>query len=64
MEVLDLIYNKFFFMVNSFEYQPTPLHFIYPVPSQTLIFAATATHCALSEYAIGKKIIVMLSKDA
>ena len=63
MEVLDLIYHQFFFTANSLGRQPTTLQFFQPLPLQTLAPVAAAIHCALSEYATGKKVTVMFSQD-
>jgi len=63
MEVLDLIYHKFFFAANSLGCQPTTSQYFQPLAPQTLALAAAAIHCALSEYASGKKATVMFSQD-
>jgi len=63
MEVLDLIYHHFFFTANSLGRQPTTSQFFQPVTPQTLALVATAIHCALSEYATGKKVTVLFSPD-
>jgi len=63
MEVLDLIYHQLFFTANSLGRQPTTSQYFHPVTPQTLVLAAAAIHCALSEYAIGKKATVMFSQD-
>jgi len=63
MEVLDLIYHQFFFTTNSLWGQPTISQFFQPLTPQTLALVATAIHCALSEYATAKKVIVMFSQD-
>jgi len=63
MEVLDLIYHQFFFTANSLGRQPTTSQYFQPLAPQTLVLAAAAIHCALSEYASGKKATVMFSQD-
>jgi len=63
MEVLDLIYHQFFFTANSLGRQPTTSQYFQPLTSQTSALAAAAIHCALSEYASGKKATVMFSQD-
>jgi len=63
MEVLDLIYHQFFFTANSLRRQPTTSQYFQPLAPQTLTLAAAAIHCALSEYATGKKATVMFSQD-
>jgi len=63
MEVLDWIYHLFFFTTNSFGWQRTTSQFFQPRTPQTLAFVAAAIHCAMSEYATGKKVTVMFSQD-
>jgi len=63
MEVLDLIFHQFFFTANSLGRQPTTSQLFQPLTPQTLALVAAATHCALSEYATGKKVTVMFSQD-
>jgi len=63
MEVLDLINHQFFFTANSLGRQPTTSQFFQPLTPQTLALVAAAIHCALSEYATGKKVTVMFSQD-
>jgi len=63
MEVLDLIYNQFFFTANSLGRQPMTSQYFQPLTPQTLALAATAIHWVLSEYASGKKATVMFSQD-
>jgi len=63
MEVLDLIYHQFFFTANSLGHQPMTSQYFQPLTLQTLELAAAAIHCALSEYASGKKATVMFSQD-
>ena len=63
MEVLDLIYHKFFFTANSLGHQPTTSQYFQPCVPQTLVLAATAIHCVLSEYTSGKKATVIFSQD-
>jgi len=63
MEVLDLIYHQFFFTANSLGRQPTTSQFFQPLTLQTLALVAAAIHCALSEYATGRKVTVMFSHD-
>jgi len=62
MEVLDLIYHQIFFTNNSLGRQPTTSQYFQPLTPQTLALAATAIHCALSEYASGKMGTVMFSQ--
>jgi ureidoglycolate hydrolase len=63
MEVLNSVYHQFFFTANSLERQPTTSQFFKPLTPQTLALVAAAIHCALSEYATGKKVTVMFSQD-
>ena len=63
MEVLDLIYHRNFFTTNSFGRKLTTSLFFHPLALQMLVLVAAAIHCALSEYATGKKVTVMLSQD-
>jgi hypothetical protein len=63
MDVLDLIYNQFFFTANSLGRQLTISQFFQLLTPQTLALVTTAIHRALSEYATGKKVTVMFSQD-
>ena len=63
MEVLDLIYRPFVFTANSLGRQRTTSQFFQLLTPQTLVLVAAAIHCALSEYATGKKVTVMCSQD-
>jgi hypothetical protein len=63
MDVLDLIYHQFFFTANGLGQQPTTSQFFQSLTPQTLALVAAAIHCALSEYATGKKVTVMFSQD-
>jgi len=63
MEVLDLINHQFFFTTNSLGCQPTTSQYVQPLALQTLALAAAAIHCALSEYASGRKATVLFSQD-
>jgi hypothetical protein len=63
MEVLCLIYHQFFFTANSLWRQPTTSQFFPPLTPQSLALVATAIHCALYEYATGRKVTVMFSQD-
>jgi len=63
MEVLDVIYDQFFFTPNSLGRQQTTPQYFQPLAPQTLALAAAAIHCALSEYASEKKALVMFSQD-
>jgi hypothetical protein len=63
MEVLNSIYHQFFFTANSLWRQLTTSQFFQPLTPQTLSLVPTAIHCALSEYATGKKVTVMISQD-
>ena len=63
MEVLDLIYHQFFFTANNLGLQLTTSQFFQSLTPQMLALVATAIHCALSEYATGKKVTVMFSQD-
>jgi len=63
MEVLDLIYHQFLFITNSLGHRPTTSQYFQPVVPQTSALAASAVHCALSEYASGMKATVMFSQD-
>ena len=62
-EMLDLIYHQFFFTANSLGCQPITTQYFQPLAPQTLALAAAAIHCALSEYASGKKAMLMFSQD-
>jgi hypothetical protein len=63
MAVLDLIYHEFFFTANSLGRQPTTSQIFKPLIPPMLALVAAAIHCALSEYASGKKVTVMFSQD-
>jgi len=63
MEVVDLIYQQYFFTATSLGYQPTTSQYFQPLAPQTLVLPAAAIHCTLSEYASGKKGTVMFSQD-
>jgi len=63
MEVLDLIYHQCFFTSNNFGRQPTTSQFFQLLPLPRLAVVAAAFHCALYEFATGKKVTVMLSQD-
>jgi len=63
MELLDLIYDQFFFTANSLGRQLTASQFFQPLTPQMLALVAAAIHCALSEYTTGKKVTVMFSHD-
>jgi hypothetical protein len=63
MEVLDIIYHQCFLAANTLGRQPTTSQFFQPLTLQTLAIAAAAIHCALSEYATGRKVTVMFSQD-
>jgi hypothetical protein len=63
MEMLDLIHYRFFFTGNSLECQPTTSLFILPLTQLMLALVAAAIHCALSDFATGNKVTVMLSQD-
>jgi len=62
-EVLDFIYHQFLFTTNSLGHQPTTSQYFQPLAPQTLVLAAAAIHCALTEYPSGKKAMVMFSQD-
>jgi hypothetical protein len=63
MEVLDLIYHQLFFTANRLGRQPTTSQFFQPLAPKTLALVAATIHCALLEYATGKKVTVMFSQD-
>ena len=63
MEVLDPIYHQFVFTANGLGRQPTTSQYFQLLTPQTLALAAAAIHCALSEYASGKKATGMFSQD-
>jgi len=63
MEVLDLINHQLIFTANSLGRQPTTSQFFQPLTPLTLVLVAAAIHCALSEYATGKKVTDMFSQD-
>jgi hypothetical protein len=48
MEMLDHIYQQFFFIANCLGRQPTTSsQYFQPIALQTLVVVATAIHCAL-----------------
>lgn len=51
MEVIDLVYHKFFFSANILGCQPRTFLYFPPVTTQTLVVAAADIHGATSEYA-------------
>jgi len=51
------------FTANNMGRQPMTSQHFRPLTLQTSLLAAAAIHCALSEYACGKKATVMLSQD-
>jgi len=63
MEMLDIIYHQLFFTANSLGRQPTASQYFQLLTPWTLVLAAAAIHCTLSEYASRKKATVMLSQD-
>jgi hypothetical protein len=63
MEVFDLIYHQFLFTANCLGCQSTTSQFFHPLTRQILPLVATAIHCALFEYATGKKVIAKFSED-
>ena len=63
MEVLDLIYHQFFFTTKRLGRQPLTSQYFQPLVPQTLALAATAIHCALSEYASGRMATVEFAQD-
>ena len=63
MEVLDLIYHQFSFTANSLGRQPMTSQYFQRLAPQTSALVAAAIHCALSEYAGGKKATVRFSQD-
>jgi hypothetical protein len=63
LEVVDLIYYHMFFTASSLGRQPTSLQFFPLLTLQQFTLVPTAIHCALSEYATGKKVTVMFSQD-
>jgi hypothetical protein len=63
MALLDLMYDQFFFSAIIIGRQPTTSQFAQLLAPQTLALVATAIHCALSEYATGKRVTVMFSQD-
>ena len=63
MELHDLIDHQFFFTSKSLGRQPTTSQYLQPLTQQTLALAAVTIHCARSEYASGKKAIVMFCQD-
>jgi len=64
MVMLHLIYHQFCFTADSLGHQPTTSQQFQPLAMpQTLLLAATAIHCAPSEYASGKQATVMFSQD-
>jgi hypothetical protein len=63
MELLDFIYHQCFLAANSLGRQRTTSQFFQPLTLHTIAIAAAAIHCALSEYATGRKVTVMFSQD-
>jgi len=63
MEVRELIYHQFFFTADSLGHKPTTSQYLQPLAPQTVVLAATAIHCAVSEYISGKNTTVMCSQD-
>jgi len=63
MVVLGLIYHLFCFTANSLGRQPTTSQHFQPLTSQIIAPVAVAIHCALSEYATGKKATDMFPQD-
>jgi len=63
MIVLDLIYHQFFFTTNCLVHQPTTSQICQPVTPGIEVLAAADIHYMLSEYATGKKVMVMFSQD-
>jgi len=63
MAVLELMYHQSFSTPNTFWQQRTTSQFFQPLPLQTLALVIPAIHCALSEYATGKKVTVLFSQD-
>jgi len=64
MEVLDLIYDQFFFTANTLGHQPSSTQYFQPLTPQTLALAAAAIRYGLFEYDSRKKCTVILSHDA
>jgi len=63
MEVLDLIYDQFFFTAITVGCKPTTSQYFQPRALKTLALAAAAIHCVLSEYARGMNATVMISQN-
>ena len=63
VEMHDLICHQFFFTANSWGCQPPTSQYFQPLTPQTLALVAAAIQCALSEYASGKIVTVMISQD-
>jgi len=62
-EVLDQISNQLFFTTYSLWAEHTSSQFSHPVILLTLALVATANHCGMSDYATGKRVMVMCSPD-
>jgi len=63
MEVLDLMYHKFYFTTNSLGCQIATSQYYPPLAPQTLALKAAVIHCVLSEYASGEMAMCMFSQD-
>jgi hypothetical protein len=50
-------------MAKNLGRQPTTSQYLQPLAPHPLALVAAAIHCALSEYATGKKATVMFSQD-
>ena len=61
--VLNHIYHQFFFTANTLGRKPTTSQYSQPLAPQTFVLVAAAIHCALSQYAGGKKATGMFSQD-
>jgi hypothetical protein len=63
LEVPDLTLHQVFCTINCFVRQPSTSMYFQPLAPPTLVWAAAAIHCVLSEYASGMKATVMFSQD-
>ena len=63
MEVLDHIYDQFFFTANISGQQPATAQYIQPLAPQTVALAAAAIQCLLSHYDSRKKATALFSQD-
>jgi len=63
MEVPGHIYHQFFFGVNCLGRKPTTFQFSQPLTLSTVVLAASALHCLVSQYATWQMVLVLFSQD-